>query len=163
MQVKPGTFAANMLPGHGNIMNGYDNILAGLNYAKHRYGSDLSFLGNGHGYFNGGIVSKHQVAQIAEEGAESIIPLNSLRSSRGFEMLGKTAAIMAARDGLGHQSENSGSQLDDSKIDIMIGLLTQLVAGQNNPTPAYVVASQAQNELDKFNRQRNSTNILARG
>lgn len=53
MQVKPGTFRAFALAGHNNIMNGYDNILAGLNYAKSRYGTDLSFLGQGHGYANG--------------------------------------------------------------------------------------------------------------
>lgn len=77
MQVKPGTFAANKLSGHGNIWNGYDNILAGLNYAKHRYGSGLSFLGNGHGYAKGGKIPKGQLSVVGEKGWELFQPNTS--------------------------------------------------------------------------------------
>ena len=110
MQVKPGTFRAYALPGHDNIMNGYDNILAGLNYAKARYGSDLSFLGQGHGYANGGLITQHQIAEIGEGNQpEMIIPLSTIKDSRGYELLGRTAATMAARDNIsaGNSSENS--------------------------------------------------------
>ena len=93
-----------------------------------------------------------------------IIPLDNLKSSRGFELLGRTAAIMASRDGLNGQpdSNNSINNLED-KFDRMVSLLETIVAQNNNPVPAYVVANQAQTELDKFQRQRNSTTILARG
>jgi len=56
MQTISATFNAYKFPGHGNIFNGYDNLLAALNYAKHAYGPGLSALGNGHGYASGGIV-----------------------------------------------------------------------------------------------------------
>lgn len=73
MQVKPGTFAAYKLRGHNNIWNGFDNLLAGLNYAKHRYGSSLYYLGQGHGYRNGGKVFTPEIASIAEDGTEYVI------------------------------------------------------------------------------------------
>ncbi|CCF28026.1 Protein of unknown function [Leuconostoc citreum LBAE E16] len=79
MQVKPGTFNAYKQPGHDNIMNGYDNILAGLAYAKDRYGSDLSFLGQGHGYENGGWANQPSV--FAEINGQPEIAINPARST----------------------------------------------------------------------------------
>lgn len=73
MQTKRGTFDSNALPGHRNLWNGFDNILAGLNYAKKRYGDSLYFLGQGHGYANGGHVYDKQLAWIAEDGDEFVI------------------------------------------------------------------------------------------
>ncbi|WEV56127.1 tape measure protein [Ligilactobacillus acidipiscis] len=73
MQTKRGTFNQYAFPGHKDIWNGYDDILAGLRYAKARYGSSLSFLGNGHGYADGGHVFLPQVAPIAEDGDEFVI------------------------------------------------------------------------------------------
>lgn len=93
MQVKPGTFSAYHLSGHNNIWNGYDNILAGLNYAKHRYGSGLSFLGNGHGYANGGIANTPSI--FGEAGPEMAIPLSMTRSDRANQLLGETVVHMA--------------------------------------------------------------------
>lgn len=73
MQTKKSTFDANAFPGHKNIFNGYDDLLAALHYAKARYGSSLSFLGNGHGYAEGGEVTGPEYALIGEAGNEFII------------------------------------------------------------------------------------------
>lgn len=57
MQTISATFNAYKMPGHGNIFNGYDNILAGLRYIMARYGTGAGFFANigmGHGYANGG-------------------------------------------------------------------------------------------------------------
>ncbi|WP_273731446.1 CHAP domain-containing protein [Leuconostoc mesenteroides] len=128
MQVKPGTFKAYAVDGHNNIMNGYDNILAGLNYAKHTYGNNLSFLGQGHGYANGGLITKHQIAEIGEGNKpEMIIPLDGMKSSRGFELLGKTAVAMAQRDGLTGSSATSDSSTLEAKIEQGNHLLSNVV------------------------------------
>lgn len=162
MQVKPGTFNAYALPGHHNIMNGYDNMLAGLNYAKHRYGSDLGFLGNGHGYANGGIITKHQIAQLGEGNQpEVVIPFDKMKSSRGFELLGQTVTAFAARDGLTGQGVQN--DYSDDKLDKIVILLTQILEGQGNPVTAIMSAVQAQSELNKLKVRNDSITSLARG
>lgn len=164
MQVKPGTFRAYASAGHDNIMNGYDNILAGLAYAKNRYGSNLSSLGQGHGYANGGLITQHQIAEIGEGNKpEMIIPLDGMKSSRGFELLGKTAVAMASRDGQLTGGNTSDLSSLEGKFDQMLGFLSQLVSQGNNPTPAYVVATQAKSELDNLKARNNRTNILYGG
>ena len=108
MQVKPPTFNANALPGHKNILNGYDNILAGLNYARKKYGENLSFLGNGHGYENGGIVSQHGLYEVAERNMpEMIIPLSGDKRPRANQLLEEA------------QWRVNGKSKDDSLVDAL--------------------------------------------
>lgn len=54
MQTISATFNAYAFPGHTDIFNGYDNLLASINYIKHRYGYGMAGIGEGHGYANGG-------------------------------------------------------------------------------------------------------------
>ena len=120
MQVKPGTFRANTYKGHNDPSNGFDSILAGLNYAKKRYGSNLSFLGNGHGYANGGIIGQHQMIEIAENNKkEAVIPMDAMKSSRAWTLLKKVIDNFA--DGSGSSSETaatSGSDLDSKVVEL---------------------------------------------
>ncbi|CAK1233450.1 Phage-related protein [Fructobacillus fructosus] len=127
MQTISATFNRYAFPGHKNIFNGYDNLLAAIAYIKNRYGMNMSGIGEGHGYANGGLVSRHQIAQIAEGNKpEMIIPLDSMKSARGFELLGKTAVAMAARDGQTGQNTKDNSEVV-GKLDQMITLLSMIL------------------------------------
>lgn len=136
MQVKPGTFAANKLPGHGNIWNGFDNLLAGLNYARKRYGDSLSFLGQGHGYANGGLISNHGVYEIAEKNMpEYVIPTDISKRSRANQLLGEVITQFSSESkAMGNtltgsplvSSENEIKTLN-SKFDRLLSLVTELI------------------------------------
>lgn len=146
MQVKPPTFNAYKLPGHGNIWNGFDNLLAGLNYAKHRYGSDLSFLGQGHGYANGGIATTPSI--FGEAGAEMAIPLDTMKSTRAWQLMRQVVDYYA---GSSNQNTQVVNQTDLTPLEKrfdealaqnqqLINLIDKLIGvtdSANNPTARY--------------------------
>ena len=127
MQVIPPTFRAYALPGHTDIMNGYDNILAGLNYAKHRYGSSLSALGNGHGYANGGLISNHGMYEVAENNMpEMVIPLDLSKRSRAYQLMQQSLDYFAKNDS--KISTPSVTQAENSNNEQQLSVLKR---GQN--------------------------------
>ncbi|MGV0167600.1 tape measure protein [Furfurilactobacillus sp. WILCCON 0119] len=124
MQTKMATFLANAFPNHKNWQNGFDDILAGLNYAKKRYGNNLSFLGNGHGYANGGFVSQNQLIEVAEGNKkEAIIPMDITKRSRAnqllMEVLGMFASEDQQNDYQGSKERNDGANQDTAVVKLM--------------------------------------------
>lgn len=126
LQYKTRTFNAYKVRGHGNIYHGWDQLLALFNDSNWR--NDIHF-GAGWGptgharYANGGIANQPSI--FGEAGPEMAIPLSAVKSSRSYELLGKTAAIVAARDNIQPTTVNTGSL--GEKLDKIIDLLTAIL------------------------------------
>lgn len=119
MQTKRKTFNKYKLPGHDDLWNGFDDLLAGLNYARHRYGDSLSFLGQGHGYANGGIATQPSI--FGEAGAEMAIPLDSMKSSRAWELMRQVVAYYG-----GNNAANKASTVDTRNLSQQIQELIEI-------------------------------------
>ncbi|WP_241690894.1 tape measure protein [Lactococcus lactis] len=136
MQTISSTFNANKFPGHGDIFNGYDNLLAALNYAKKTYGPSLSFLGNGHGYENGGLISSHGLYEIGEGNKpEMVIPLSVEKNARANQLLAEANQRIN-----GNSDHVQNNEIDNS---IIINLLSKIYESlddiKNNPLIAYAM------------------------
>ena len=135
MQTISATFNAYKFPGHGDIFNGYDNLLAALNYAKSRYGSSLSFLGNGHGYENGGIINAHGFYEIAEGNRpEMVIPLDPQKKSRATQLLNQASQTI---------NNNQGYSNNVTDFSPVLALLSNIFNSiedvKKNPLIAYAL------------------------
>ena len=153
MQTISATFNAYKFPGHGDIFNGYDNLLAALNYAKSRYGSSLSFLGNGHGYENGGIINAHGFYEIAEGNRpEMVIPLDPQKKSRANQLLNQAKQTINA-----NSSQQSNSLGDSGQLVVLVSsILTLLKNGQADPTIIQLMLDKnsfAQELVEPMNKQ----------
>ncbi|MCO4466975.1 Phage tape measure [Streptococcus infantarius subsp. infantarius] len=138
MQTIGPTFEAYKHAGHNNIRNGYDNLLAAINYIKHRYGtSDAAFNRvASYGYANGGLVSKNGVYELAEGNMpEYVIPTDVAKRGRAWQLLSEAVARFAGEAPAERQTGTSESSLTklEAKFDTVISLLTQLVANGANP------------------------------
>ena len=98
------------------------------------------------GYASGGILTRPQIAQVAEDGAEAIIPLTD--KSRGIPLLQQAADILGVQNfgqrGLPVNTTNSSSTSNYTpKINITVN-----GAGENSDTLAAKIADTVRNTLN---------------
>src|SRR5699024_10593006 len=121
-------FNAYKLPGHGNIMNGLDNLIAGMNYAKSRYGKSgmLSRIGKGMGYEKGGLLQKEGFFYGAEGNKEEmVIPLN-----RPTEAMKLRALAAKKIGGEGKSTSQLPNAPRNTGNDDTVEALMQMIANQ---------------------------------
>ncbi|WP_290033893.1 tape measure protein [Ligilactobacillus cholophilus] len=134
LQVIGATFNAYKFAGHDDIFNAYDNALAAINYAKHRYGAEgmLQVIGHGHGYANGGFISQEQLAMVGEGNKpEVVIPLSSEKQGRALSLLTQTVNKLNRNAGNNTVITTDNGSME-AKLDTMIGLLSQLITTNSN-------------------------------
>lgn len=136
LQFIPSTFNHWAVKGHGQILNGYDQILAAINALSHGGEGGWGNIGNGHGWAMGGLISNHGVYEIAENNLpEYVIPTDISKRSRANQLLGEVITQFSSESkAMGNtltgsplvSSENEIKTLN-SKFDRLLSLVTELI------------------------------------
>lgn len=134
LQFKPGTFRHWIWHGHGNIMNGFDQILAAFNALQHGGEGGWGNFGiPGRGWANGGLISSHGFYEVAEQNRpEMIVPLDLSKRSRAYQLLGEIVSRFHADEP--HTAGNSIIGADheqlqqmNRKFDTLLTLVSQIL------------------------------------
>ncbi|MDK9849717.1 phage tail tape measure protein [Staphylococcus equorum] len=148
VQVKPGTFNAYKMKGHGNIMKGLDNLIAGMRYADAKYGNaGLSQIGKGVGYATGGIINSEGMYNLAEDGhSEVVVPLDPARANDAMKLIGYAQSKIKDKKNKrpNDVSNKYGSQSGDDNTN----LLLQMIANQQKQLDALMEIARSNKHIE---------------
>lgn len=135
LQFIPSTFMAYAVPGHTNILNGEDQIMATINAYMHSgawdrigTGRQINFLANG------GLVNQPLSAIIGEDGPEAVMPLGAAKASRAWQLLGQAMTVI-------NRGQQPVSTTDNSDVSSKLDTLHADLAGLTQAIQQMVVVS----------------------
>lgn len=144
------TFEAYKFPGHNNILNGYDDLLAGIHYMKAKYGSGASAfarVSGPEGYENGGIINTNQLIEVAEHNKpEMVLPLTN--KSRANQLIAQASQVVNGTTSTQVASTNSES---NEKLDKLISLMSAIL-GNMGSVQAVIAKSDVVNAVKSDNK-----------
>lgn len=154
LQFKPRTFASWALPGHGNIMNGFDQILAAIHCLDSGgEGGWGSFGIPGRGWATGGEITSQQFGWVGDNPQHHEFVLNPYAPS-AEPLLDKAFEATASA-----QPSSQSGQAGNSKLDRMIQLLEIIVANVEGLDLNINLDGEA---IRKYNNKENAKNWALR-
>lgn len=170
LQFVPSTFKAYAVKGHNNILSAYDQLLAMFNDSNWRHDVHTGGWGpSGHRrYANGGISRFEKLAHISEGNkTESIIPWDITKRARAYQIMDTTMKEFAKTDKPQQSTTQSTQSTDLSELikqgKEIIGLMAELISGQQNPTPAVVSANDIYSGYNQVKTKKSLSKNLGRG
>ena len=170
LQFVPSTFSSYAVKGHKNILSAYDQLLAMFNDSNWR--SDVHTGGwgpSGHRrYANGGISRFAKLAHISEGNkTESIVPWDITKRARAYQIMDTTMKEFAKTDKPQQSTTQSAQSTDLSELikqgKEIIGLMAELISGQQNPVPAVVSANDIYSGYNQVKTKKSLSENLGRG
>lgn len=170
LQFVPSTFSSYAVKGHKNILSAYDQLLAMFNDSNWR--SDVHAGGwgpSGHRrYANGGISRFEKLAHISEGNkTESIVPWDITKRARAYQIMDTTMKEFAKTDKPQQSTTQSAQSTDLSELikqgKEIIGLMAELISGQQNPVPAVVSDNAIYNGYNRMSTKTKLSKNLGRG
>lgn len=137
LQYVPSTFESYAMKGHTNIKSGYDQLLAFFNnkYWRSQFNPLGGWSPNGpRRYENGGMVTKHQIAEIGEGNkAEMVIPLT--KRNRAVQLIEQAMKYVGMDTGNTNVTVNN----DNSTIEKLLKQIVR-VNDQNNKLTQTIIS-----------------------